>query len=80
MILVVAVASWIVVSSLVMVLCAAARSGDSAQLERASGAGAWGRGEALAWGSSRGMSITVRANARTSETDTSPLRGGGVTA
>jgi hypothetical protein len=64
MIVLLLIAAWIVVLSLVMGLCAAARVGDVAQLTHASAPAGRVHAEPAAWESSGHLEIAVRANVR----------------
>lgn len=83
MILLLVIASWILVLSLVTGLCAAARAGDFAQLTHASAAAGWGAAEPLAWETAEHLEIAARANVRLvrpAGTGAALVRNGGVAA
>jgi hypothetical protein len=82
-ILLLIIATWIVVFSLVAGLCAAARVGDVELLTRACAPTAAGQAQPLAWEPSQHVEISVRANARAErspEADTPLLQSGGLAA
>ncbi|MGP0100387.1 MAG: hypothetical protein ACLPUT_02050 [Solirubrobacteraceae bacterium] len=62
MILLLVIAAWILVVSMVAGLCAAARTGDIAQLAHASAPIGWG--ESPAWEPVEHLEISARANLR----------------
>jgi hypothetical protein len=84
MILLLVIATWIIVLSLVGGLCAAARVGDVGLLTRASDPAGSRQAEPRAWVPAGRGEISARANARTvgltAEADASLLRSGGVAA
>jgi hypothetical protein len=81
MILLLVIAAWILVLSLVTGLCAAARAGDLAQL--ATAPAGRGRREVALWEPLEHLEISARANARpvrSAESGPSLLHGDGVAA
>jgi hypothetical protein len=83
MILLLAIAAWILALSLVMGLCAAARTGDIAQLTRAPASSGWGRVRPLAWEPAEHREILAHADVRTArpaESGVPLVRSGGVAA
>jgi hypothetical protein len=83
MIVLLIIAAWIVVMSLVAGLCAAARVGDVGLLTRASAPTGVGQAPPLAWEPSQHVEISARANVRAGrspEGDAPLLRSGGVAA
>jgi hypothetical protein len=84
MILLLVIAAWILVLSLVTGLCAVARAGDSAQPTHAPASAGWGRVQSLAWEPAEHLEIAApRADvrpARPAESGASLLRSGGVAA
>jgi len=83
MILLLVIAAWVLVLSLIVGLCAAARVGDLAQLAHASATGGRGRTESPAWEPFEHMDIAARAPlrpARRAESGASLLHSDGVAA
>ena len=83
MILLLVIASWILVLSLVAGLCGAARVGDLAQLAHTSAAGGWARTEPPTWEPLEHLEISTHANlrpVRTAEQSASLLHSDGVAA
>ncbi len=64
MILLFVIAAWILATSLVAGLCAAARAGDLVQLEHASAPAGWGRVPLPAWESIEHLEIAASAGLR----------------
>jgi hypothetical protein len=80
MILLLVVAAWILVLSLVAGLCVAARAGDLAQLAHAPGPAGRERTES-AWEPAEHLEIAARANSRAARQEwAASLRSGGVAA
>jgi hypothetical protein len=83
MILLLVIAAWILVLSVVAGLCAAARAGDLTQLAQASTSAGWARYGSPARGPLEYLEISARANhrpVRTAESGASLLHGDGVAA
>ncbi len=83
MILLLVIAAWILVLSLVAGLCAAARVGDNAQLARASATGARRRAESPAWEPLEHLEIAAHTPlrpVRPAESSASLLHSDGVAA
>jgi hypothetical protein len=83
MILLLVIAAWILALSLVAGLCAAARTGDLAQLTHAPASSGWGRVRPLAWEPAEHQEILVHAEVRTGRPAESGMpfaRSGGVAA
>jgi hypothetical protein len=83
MILLLVIAAWILVLSLVVGLCRTARLGDLAQLAHGAAAGGWARTEAPKWEPLEHREIAAHANlrpVRPAEQGASLLRSDGVAA
>jgi hypothetical protein len=83
MILLLIIAIWIVVMSLVAGLCAAARVGDVERLTRAYASARTAQAQPLAWESVQDVELSARANtraARTVEAEASLLQSDGLAA
>jgi|GEM_PF-2371143 hypothetical protein len=83
MILLLVIAAWILVLSLVAGLCGAARMGDLAQLAHPSAAGGWASAEPATWEPLVHLEISARASVRpvrTSEQGAPLLHSDGVAA
>jgi hypothetical protein len=83
MILLLVIATWILVLSLVVGLCGAARAGDLAQFAHQSAAGGWSRTEPPKWEPLEHLEISAHANlrpGRTAEQGASLLHSDGVAA
>lgn len=82
-ILLLIIAAWIVLCSLVAGLCVAARVGDVELFTRACAPRAAGQAQPLPWEPSQHVEISVRANTRavrSAQADASLLQNGGVAA
>jgi hypothetical protein len=83
MVLLLIIAAWIVVLSLVVALCAAARVGDLASAPRASSNDGTGWAQPYAWEPAPELEISAHVNvtaSRSAQSASSPLRSDGIAA